>query len=111
MPYKLLSFRTGPSPRAGVLIGDTVYDAATITKVPAHASVLGILEDWARARRLLDQAAKRERVGDAQVVHHAPALRDALDRDEDDRTGDEPEHDPDRRAERLLHRALEQHPG
>ncbi|PYN87110.1 MAG: 2-keto-4-pentenoate hydratase [Candidatus Rokuibacteriota bacterium] len=67
MPYKLLSFRTGPSPRAGVLIGDTVYDAATITKVPAHASVLGILEDWARARRLLDQAAKRLESGKARA--------------------------------------------
>src|SRR5262249_4998482 len=51
MPYKLLSFRTSRGPRAGVLIDGTVYDAAQLTKVPAHASVLAILEDWARARR------------------------------------------------------------
>jgi len=66
MPYKLLSFRTGQGPRAGVLIGDTVYDAAKVTKVAAHASVLGILEDWTRARRLLDQASKRFASGTAR---------------------------------------------
>jgi len=67
MPYKLLSFQTGRGPRAGVAIGDTVYDAASVTRVPAHASVLGILEDWARARRLLDQASKRLESGKARA--------------------------------------------
>ena len=37
----------------------SVYDATKSTGVAAHATVLGILEDWARARRLLAQAAKR----------------------------------------------------
>ena len=59
MPYKLLSFRDGRGSRAGLLIGDTVHDAAKVTGVAAHASVLGILEDWSRARRLLAQGAKR----------------------------------------------------
>jgi 2-keto-4-pentenoate hydratase/2-oxohepta-3-ene-1,7-dioic acid hydratase in catechol pathway len=59
MPYKLLSFRAGQGSRAGVLIGDTVYDAAKVTGVAAHASVLGVLEDWSRARRLLAQGSKR----------------------------------------------------
>jgi len=67
MPYSLLTFRTGQGPRAGVLIGETVYDAASVTKVPAHASVLGILDDWARARRLLDLAAKRLESGKARA--------------------------------------------
>ena len=67
MPYKLLTFRTVQGPRAGVLIGETVYDAASVTKVPAHASVLGILDDWARARRLLDLAAKRLESGKARA--------------------------------------------
>src|SRR5215831_19176006 len=58
MPYQLLSFRTPRGPRAGVLIDGTVYDTAQLTKVPAHASVLAILEDWARARRLLDRASR-----------------------------------------------------
>ena len=59
MPYKLLSFRAAQGSRAGVLIGDTVYDAAKVTGVAAHSSVLGMLEDWSRARRLLAQASKR----------------------------------------------------
>jgi len=59
MPYKLLSYRAGQAARAGVLIGDTVYDAAKVTGVAAHSSVLGVLEDWSRAGRLLAQAAKR----------------------------------------------------
>jgi 2-keto-4-pentenoate hydratase/2-oxohepta-3-ene-1,7-dioic acid hydratase in catechol pathway len=59
MAYKLLSFRAGQGSRAGVLVGDTVYDTAKLTGVAAHASVLGVLEDWSRARRLLAQGAKR----------------------------------------------------
>ena len=59
MPYKLLSYRAGQAARAGVLIGDTVYEAAKVTGVAAHSSVLGVLEDWSRAGRLLAQAAKR----------------------------------------------------
>src|SRR5262245_65610035 len=67
MPYRLLTFRTGQGPRAGVLIGATVYDAASVTKVPTHASVLGILDDWGRARRLLDLASKRLESGKARA--------------------------------------------
>jgi len=67
MPYRLLTFRTGQGPRAGVLIGATVYDAASVTKVPTHASVLGILDDWGRARRLLDLASKGLESGKARA--------------------------------------------
>jgi len=66
MPYRLLSFRSGPGARAGVLVGDMVYEAAKITNVPAHASVVGILEDWGRAHRLLDQASRRLASGKAR---------------------------------------------
>jgi 2-keto-4-pentenoate hydratase/2-oxohepta-3-ene-1,7-dioic acid hydratase in catechol pathway len=59
MPYKLLSYQAGRTARAGALVEDAVYDAAKVTGVAAHASVLGVLEDWSRARRLLAQAAKR----------------------------------------------------
>src|SRR4030095_3285019 len=58
MPYKLLSYQAGRTARAGVLVADTVYDAAKVTGVAGHASVLGVLEDWSRARRLLAQATK-----------------------------------------------------
>jgi 2-keto-4-pentenoate hydratase/2-oxohepta-3-ene-1,7-dioic acid hydratase in catechol pathway len=63
MPYKLLSYQAGRTARAGVLVEDAVYDAAKVTGVAAHASVLGVLEDWSRARRLLAQAAKRLAAG------------------------------------------------
>ncbi len=59
MGYKLLSYQTGREARAGVLVADTVYDAAKLTGEGAHASVLGILGDWRKARRLLAQATKR----------------------------------------------------
>jgi len=63
MPYKLLSYQAGRAARAGALVEDAVYDAAKVTGVAAHASVLGVLEDWSRARRLLAQAAKRLEAG------------------------------------------------
>ena len=66
MPYKLLSFRVGQVARAGVLLGDTVYDAAKITGVVAHSSVLGMLEDWSRVRRLLARASKQIESGKAR---------------------------------------------
>ena len=67
MPYKLLSYQTGRDARAGMLVGETVYDAAKATGVASHASVVGILEDWGRARRLLAQAAKRLGSGKARA--------------------------------------------
>ena len=57
MSYKLLSYQAGGAARAGVLVGDTVYDAANVTRVPAYASVLGALQDWSKAKGLLAQAA------------------------------------------------------
>ena len=66
MPYKLLSFRVGQGARAGVLLGDTVYDAAKITGVVAHSSVLSMLEDWSRVRRLLARASKQIESGKAR---------------------------------------------
>src|SRR4029434_692157 len=72
MPYKLLSYQAGRTARAGVLVVDTVYDAAKVTGVAGHASVLGVLEDWTRARRLLAQATKRvdDGRGRAQRMTH-----------------------------------------
>src|SRR5262245_31597511 len=58
MSYKLLSYQAGGEARAGVLVGTTVYDAAKVTRAPAYASVLGLLEDWSKAKRMLAQAAK-----------------------------------------------------
>jgi 2-keto-4-pentenoate hydratase/2-oxohepta-3-ene-1,7-dioic acid hydratase in catechol pathway len=59
MSYKLLSYREGRDARAGVLVGDTVYDAVKVTGAAAYSSVLGMLEDWSNARRVLAEAAEK----------------------------------------------------
>lgn len=59
MSYQLVSYQAGQAERAGIVVGETVYDAAKITGVSAHSSTLGILQDWRKAHRQLTQAAKR----------------------------------------------------
>ena len=67
MPYKLLSYAAGRDARAGLLVGDTVYDAAKATGVAAYARVLDILQDWSRAQRALTQAARRLAAGKSRL--------------------------------------------
>ena len=63
MSYRLLSFRSGREARAGLLVGEQVYDAARVTGVTAWSSVLGALEDWAKAHRQFAAFAKRVAAG------------------------------------------------
>lgn len=67
MAYKLLSYQAGRDARAGVLVDSTVYDAAKVTGVPACASVLGMLQDWTKAARVLAQVSKRIASGKSPV--------------------------------------------
>jgi 2-keto-4-pentenoate hydratase/2-oxohepta-3-ene-1,7-dioic acid hydratase in catechol pathway len=67
MGYKLLSYTAGRQARAGVLVGETVYDAARVTGVSGHASVIGILEDWRAAQRALADGAKRIAAGKSRI--------------------------------------------
>lgn len=68
MGYKLVSYRAqARMPRAGVLVDDDIYDAARITGQPSYASMLGVLADWNKARRFLDQAARRIRSGQSRA--------------------------------------------
>src|ERR1700761_5912162 len=53
--YRLLTFQTANGPRAGYLAGDEVHDLAAITGKPNYATVLGVLEDWATAKEVLDE--------------------------------------------------------
>ncbi len=55
--YRLATYRTSDGPRAGVLIGDQVFDAAKLTGKAAYASVSGILADWKAADAALKKAA------------------------------------------------------
>jgi len=55
--YRLLTYQTAKGPRAGLLVGETVYDAAELTAHPADATVLAILDDWQNASVRLGRAA------------------------------------------------------
>jgi 2-keto-4-pentenoate hydratase/2-oxohepta-3-ene-1,7-dioic acid hydratase in catechol pathway len=55
--YKLATYKSADGPRAGVVIGEEVFDAAKLTGKPAYATVLGILEDWKAAEGVLKKAA------------------------------------------------------
>ena len=67
MSYKLLTYQAGRDARAGVLVGDVVFDAAKLTASAPHASVLGVLNDWPKANRALAQAAKRIASGKSKL--------------------------------------------
>jgi 2-keto-4-pentenoate hydratase/2-oxohepta-3-ene-1,7-dioic acid hydratase in catechol pathway len=55
--YKLATYKSSEGPRAGVIVGDAVFDAARLTGKPAYATVMGILADWKAADALLRKAA------------------------------------------------------
>jgi 2-keto-4-pentenoate hydratase/2-oxohepta-3-ene-1,7-dioic acid hydratase in catechol pathway len=55
--YKLATYKSADGPRAGIVVDETVFDAAKLTGKPAYASVLGILEDWRTAQGLVKKAA------------------------------------------------------
>jgi 2-keto-4-pentenoate hydratase/2-oxohepta-3-ene-1,7-dioic acid hydratase in catechol pathway len=55
--YKLATYKSADGPRAGLIIGEEVFDAAKLTGKPAYATVLGILEDWKTAEGALKKAA------------------------------------------------------
>ena len=55
--YKLVTYAAVNGPRAGLVIGDQLHDAATLTDHTADQTVLGILHDWTDAQERLDKAA------------------------------------------------------
>jgi 2-keto-4-pentenoate hydratase/2-oxohepta-3-ene-1,7-dioic acid hydratase in catechol pathway len=55
--YKLATYKTNEGPRAGMVIGDEVFDAARLTGEAAYAAVIGIIEDWKAAEGALRKAA------------------------------------------------------
>jgi 2-keto-4-pentenoate hydratase/2-oxohepta-3-ene-1,7-dioic acid hydratase in catechol pathway len=55
--YKLATYQSKDGPRAGLVVGDELFDAAKITGKAAYATVAGILSDWKRAESTLKKAA------------------------------------------------------
>lgn len=76
--YRVVSFQSSDGPRAGLVVDNVVYDLATVTARAAYQTVLGMLDDWAQARPLLEEAAATaagkfgRRIGDAKLL--APIL-------------------------------------
>jgi 2-keto-4-pentenoate hydratase/2-oxohepta-3-ene-1,7-dioic acid hydratase in catechol pathway len=61
--YRLATFAAAEGPRAGIVIGEELFDAAQLTGTAADASVLGILDDWAAAHDRLAESAARATPG------------------------------------------------
>ncbi|HTH33060.1 MAG TPA: fumarylacetoacetate hydrolase family protein [Xanthobacteraceae bacterium] len=57
--YKLATYKSSDGPRAGLIVGDDVFDAAKLTGKAAYATVMGIMADWKRAEPALKAAAAR----------------------------------------------------
>ena len=58
--YKLATYQSMQGPRAGIVVEESVFDAAELSGQASYASVLGILEDWHRANDTLQSTlAKR----------------------------------------------------
>jgi 2-keto-4-pentenoate hydratase/2-oxohepta-3-ene-1,7-dioic acid hydratase in catechol pathway len=57
--YKLATYKSADGPRAGIIVGDDVLDAAKATGKAAYATVMGIMADWKAAEPALKAAAAR----------------------------------------------------
>ena len=83
--YKLATYRTSEGPRAGIVIGNEVFDAARLTGKATYATVAGILADWKAAEGALRKAtagaaksrAKRQPLAKTKLlapVSHPPTI-------------------------------------
>jgi 2-keto-4-pentenoate hydratase/2-oxohepta-3-ene-1,7-dioic acid hydratase in catechol pathway len=57
-PYKLATYQSPLGPRAGLIVGETIFDVAAATGRASYVTMLDLLRDWGAARGLLAQAAK-----------------------------------------------------
>jgi 2-keto-4-pentenoate hydratase/2-oxohepta-3-ene-1,7-dioic acid hydratase in catechol pathway len=79
--YKLATYQTKEGPRAGLIIGDDVFDAAKFTGKAAYATIAGILADWKSAEGTLKKAtagaaksrAKRQPLAKTKLLAPVPA--------------------------------------
>ena len=54
--FKLATYQSDQGPRAGLIVGDKIVDAAAATGNAGDASVMGLLESWDAACKRLDAA-------------------------------------------------------
>ena len=58
--YKLVTYEAAQGPRAGAVLNDTVFDLAALTGKPSYATMLGVLDDWAKAEPLIEAAVAKK---------------------------------------------------
>jgi 2-keto-4-pentenoate hydratase/2-oxohepta-3-ene-1,7-dioic acid hydratase in catechol pathway len=57
--YRLATYRAAQGARAGLVVGETLFDLAAATDRPAYATMLDLLRDWDGARAVLRDAAAK----------------------------------------------------
>ena len=75
--FRLATYQSASGPRAGIIMGETMFDAAAVTGHAGYGSVLAILEDWSRASDLIGPLIAKKAVGGwplAQTHLRAPIL-------------------------------------
>lgn len=55
--YLLVMYQSDKGPRAGIAVGDKLFDAAALTRKASYVSTLDILNDWRTAQGVLKKAA------------------------------------------------------
>ena len=55
--YMLVTYQSDKGPRAGIAVGDKLFDAAALTRKAGYSSVLAILNEWPSAKGVLKKAA------------------------------------------------------
>src|SRR4051812_13598297 len=76
--YRLATYQSDLGARAGVIVGESVYDAAQLTGKPEYASTMAIVEDWPRASDAIATAARKPSAKSwplSQTHLRAPLLR------------------------------------
>ena len=54
--YRLANYQGASGPRAGIIVGESIFDAANLTHRPSYANMLELLADWPRATDLIQTA-------------------------------------------------------
>jgi 2-keto-4-pentenoate hydratase/2-oxohepta-3-ene-1,7-dioic acid hydratase in catechol pathway len=76
MGYKLVTYDAGKGPRAGIIAGEQLIDAADASGNAAYATTLGVLADWAAADKkftaLSDAGTKGVAVDWKQILAPVP---------------------------------------
>jgi 2-keto-4-pentenoate hydratase/2-oxohepta-3-ene-1,7-dioic acid hydratase in catechol pathway len=61
--YKLATYQSDDGPRAGLIVGEEIHDAAKLSGNSGYATVLAILQDWKVAEGALRKAAATAATG------------------------------------------------